>query len=192
MLEAARSVFSERGLQGGSVRAIASAAGCTTGAIYSQFSGKEELYAEVLSESLTGLLAAVQPAAVAPSGELERVRAAIDAFFGYYRDRPSEVALGLYLFQGVRPVGLGRELDERLNGQLRAVLEVFSRTMGELCPATVAELETASLFIHLMGLLIVHHTGRVRVTRHDTDELLEHYVTGLLARLAGPAPHGGR
>lgn len=187
VLDAARAVFSEKGLQGGSVRAIASAAGCTTGAIYSQFSGKEELYAGVLSASLTSLFADIEVAGRQASTDVERLRRAIEAFFAYYRERPSEVALGLYLFQGVQPVGLGRELDARLNAQLRDVLGVFTAAMAGLDPAADAELETASLFIYLMGLLIVHQTRRVRVTHRDTDELLEHYVTALLGRLGAGA-----
>lgn len=183
VLDAARAVFSEKGLQGGSVRAIASAAGCTTGAIYSQFSGKEELYAGVLSASLTNLLAHVEAAVRQASTDVERLRRAIEAFFAYYRERPSEVALGLYLFQGVRPVGLGRELDARLNAQLRDVLDVFTAAMEGLDPASDAELETASLFVYLMGLLIIHQTRRVRVTQRETDDLLEHYVEALLGRL---------
>ncbi len=182
VLAAAREVFSDKGLQGGSVRAIAGAAGCTTGAIYSQFSGKEELYAEVLSESLNGLLRAVS-AAAADDGP-EGLRGAVEAFFSYYRERPSEIALGLYLFQGVRPVGLGRELDARLNAQLREVLDIFTAGMMRLGPTTDAELETASLFSFLMGLLIIDQTRRVRVTHRDTEELLDHYVTALLGRLA--------
>jgi TetR/AcrR family transcriptional regulator len=182
VLAAAREVFSDKGLQGGSVRAIASAAGCTTGAIYSQFSGKEELYAEVLSEALAGLQHAVSAAAEEEEGPLG-LRRAIEAFFTHYRERPSEIGLGLYLFQGVRPMGLGRELDARLNAQLRRVLDVFTAEMEKLGPATDPELETASLFSFLMGLLIIDQTRRVRVTHRDTEELLEHYVEALLARV---------
>lgn len=185
VLEAARTVFSEEGLDGASVRAIASAAGCTTGAIYSQFRGKEDLYAGVLSTSLAGLHAAVAPAAGAVDDPADRLGAAIDAYVGYYRERPSEVALGLYLFRGIRPVGLGTELDAALNAQLRRVLDVFQDAVSALSPQADAELETASLFTHLMGLLIVDQTRRIRVTQRATDELLDHLRGSLVVRLTG-------
>lgn len=189
VLAAARAVFSEKGLQAGSVRAIASAAGCTTGAIYSQFGGgKKELYAEVLSASLTSLHADVAAAVAAASTDVERLRRAAEEFFAYYRERPNELALGLYLFQGAQAVALGRELDARLNGQLRDVLQILTAAVTGVGPASDAELETAALFTYLMGLLIVEQTRRVRVTQRDTEELLGHYIDALLGRLAADHP----
>ncbi len=44
ILDAARAEFLEKGFQGASMRAIASAAGMTTGAIYGYFSSKEDLF----------------------------------------------------------------------------------------------------------------------------------------------------
>jgi AcrR family transcriptional regulator len=50
LLDAAARVFVERGFQGASVEVIAAEAGFTRGAFYSNFSTKEELFAEVLQE----------------------------------------------------------------------------------------------------------------------------------------------
>ena len=50
LLDAAAEVFIERGLQGASTEAIAERAGFTRGAFYSNFSSKEELFAEVLQD----------------------------------------------------------------------------------------------------------------------------------------------
>lgn len=187
VLAAAREVFSDKGLEGASVRAIAAAAGCTTGAIYSQFTGKEELYAEILSESLTTLLGAMAEAGEESSTDIDRLRSAIGAFFEYYRLRPVELALGLYLFRGVRAVGLGRALDARLNAQLRDVIDVWADAIHRVNPAASAELEAASLFTYLVGLLIVEQTRRVRVTLREAEELLDHFVQALIARLAPEA-----
>jgi len=54
LLDAARAVFAEQGLEGASVRVIAKRAGYTAGAIYSYFPSKEAIYAELLRESLAG------------------------------------------------------------------------------------------------------------------------------------------
>jgi AcrR family transcriptional regulator len=40
IVDAARRVFEQSGLEGASIRAIAEAAGCTTGAIYPHFQAK--------------------------------------------------------------------------------------------------------------------------------------------------------
>lgn len=50
LLDAAAEVFVERGFQGAGVEVIAARAGYTRGAFYSNFSTKEELFAELLQE----------------------------------------------------------------------------------------------------------------------------------------------
>jgi AcrR family transcriptional regulator len=50
LLDAAARVFVERGFQGASVEVIAAEAGFTRGAFYSNFSTKEELFAELLQD----------------------------------------------------------------------------------------------------------------------------------------------
>jgi len=182
ILDGARTVFAERGLEGASIRAIAAAAGCTTGAIYPYFSGKEEIYAELLAESLENLRAELEAAA---GGDVRaRLNQTARAFFSFYRQRPGDLELGLYLFQGVRPRGLGRELDRRLNAQLAAALAVIRAPLAELAGSDVtASVELAALFTWLTGLLIVEHTGRIKVVEATADPLLDHYLETLLARL---------
>ena len=53
--EAAKRVFLARGLSAASVREIALQAGYTTGAIYFHYASKEEIYADVLRQSLSAL-----------------------------------------------------------------------------------------------------------------------------------------
>ena len=50
LLDAAASVFVERGFAGSSVEAVAERAGYTRGAFYSNFASKEELFAELLQQ----------------------------------------------------------------------------------------------------------------------------------------------
>ena len=66
--EAAKRVFLARGLSAASVREIALQAGYTTGAIYFHYASKEEIYADVLSASLSALHEAVSAAAAARGG----------------------------------------------------------------------------------------------------------------------------
>ncbi|MFP3534084.1 TetR/AcrR family transcriptional regulator, partial [Burkholderia sp. SIMBA_042] len=57
-------------------------------------------------------------------------RQAIQAFFGYYAERRTDFSLGLYLFQGLGPRGLGRDMDERLNGRLRLCVDVLGQALA--------------------------------------------------------------
>jgi AcrR family transcriptional regulator len=53
LLEAAGTVFARRGFHGASVEEIAREAGATTGALYANFSGKEDLFLELFDCTMT-------------------------------------------------------------------------------------------------------------------------------------------
>src|SRR6185295_10703651 len=76
ILDAARKVFEAEGLDGASLRAIASAAGYTPAALYFHFDSKEAIYAEVLRHSLVNLGAAVGRATGRSKTATDRLRAA--------------------------------------------------------------------------------------------------------------------
>jgi AcrR family transcriptional regulator len=180
ILDAARRVFAEQGLEGASLRTIAKAAGYTHGALYFHYASKEEIYGDLLSDSLDRLHAAVRAAVGARRAAGPRLQAAALGFFDYYRANPGELELGFYLFRGMKPLGLTRELNARLNAKLRAVLAEMEAALGGLSlAAPAAERETAALFAHAAGLLLLEHTGRLRLFRADARQLMSDYVARL-------------
>jgi AcrR family transcriptional regulator len=186
IVDAARRVFAEHGLDGASVRLIAREAGYTPGAIYFYFPGKEHIYGDILSESLAALGRAVKDGAAAPTDGAARVRAAAHAFFAYYRDHPDELELGLYLFHGVDRRGLTPELDRQLNGRLIAVLRVLAgaiRDLGKLDDAA-ANLETVATASHLIGILLMDKSGRLKTLGFKGETLVDHTLDALIARLS--------
>src|SRR5712675_940902 len=52
LLDAAQTVFAQRGFHGASVDEIAREAGATTGALYAHFAGKEALFLELLDHTM--------------------------------------------------------------------------------------------------------------------------------------------
>jgi AcrR family transcriptional regulator len=52
LLTAARSVFASNGFHGASVEEVASAAGFSTGALYSNFDGKEDLFLALMEREI--------------------------------------------------------------------------------------------------------------------------------------------
>ncbi|WP_313952946.1 TetR/AcrR family transcriptional regulator [Accumulibacter sp.] len=185
ILDAARAAFFELGLEGASLREIARRAGYTPGAIYSYFASKEEIYAALLGESLLRLNAHVAEAPVAGSA-VDRVNSKAGAFFDFYSDNPRDLDLGFYLFQGVRPLGLTRELDAQLNARLRATLQPTADALAEFgLDAAATEIEVTALFAHMVGLLVLIHTGRIRIFRQQAPQLLQRYLDQLTDRLQG-------
>ncbi len=183
VLEAARAVFDEAGIEGASIREIARRAGYTPGAIYSYFESKEAVYAALLDESLARLQAAVDAAPGAPDRPDRTLAAKAQAWFGFYLANPRDLDLGFYLVQGMRPRGLTSALNQSLNDRLHAALrpcEEALRAMG--LDADQALQENTALFAHGVGLLLMAHTGRIRMFGQSASALFDRYLAQLVAR----------
>jgi AcrR family transcriptional regulator len=186
ILDAAQRIFAAEGLEGASLRAIAKEAGYTPGALYFHYANKEEIYGDLLAASLDRLHEAVRrPMLDAAADAGERMRAGALGFYGYYEACPRDLDLGFYLFKGMRPLGLTPELDATLNAKLRAALCEIEGAMRDTgaSPET-ARRETAALFAHAAGLLLLVHTGRIRMFRVDGRALFLDYLEALTKRLA--------
>jgi AcrR family transcriptional regulator len=186
LLDAARAAFFELGMEKTSIREIAQRAGYTPGAIYSYFASKEEVYGALLAESLDRLNDAVQKALRKGATDVERLRATASAFFDFYRENPRDLDLGFYLFQGMKPRGLTPELNETLNARLRSSLQPSQDAMERLgMPAPKAVQEVTALFAHAVGLLVLSHTGRIRMFKQASQELFNAYLEHLVSRAKG-------
>src|ERR1700749_3423025 len=76
ILDAAKQIFAEEGLEGASLRAIAVRAGYTPAALYFHFESKEAIYAEVLQASLASLGASVEQAVAQSRAPAQKLKAA--------------------------------------------------------------------------------------------------------------------
>jgi len=185
ILDAARKVFEADGLEGASLRAMAGAAGYTPAALYFHFESKEAIYAEVLRGSLADLEQAVNRSVARTKTPVDRLRAAAMAFFRYYSDNPRDLDLGFYLFRGgMKPHGLGKERDDMLNAALESAL----RPIAEAALALGARREEAralmaDIFAHAAGLLLLAHTGRIRMFGASAVNLMGRFVEGAILTL---------
>ena len=183
VLDAARSAFFDLGMEKTSIREIAHRAGYTPGAIYSYFRSKEELYGTLLNESLDRLNARVQEASDKSASGSARARAAAAAFFDFYRENPRDLDLGFYLFQGMQPRGLTPALNQRLNARLRNALQPTQDALQHMgMSAQQALKEVTALFAHTVGLLVLSHTGRIRMFRQASQDLFNTYLAQLIER----------
>src|SRR5438876_5254483 len=186
ILDAARQVFETDGLDGASLRAIAAAAGYTPAALYFHFESKEAIYAEVLRGSLAKLEQSVSRATLRTKGPADRLRAAAMAFFRYYADNPRDLDLGFYLFRGgMKPHGLGKERDEILNTALELAMHPIADAAQALGAChEEARLLIADIFAHAAGLLLLAHTGRIRMFGASAPHLMERFVDSATLALA--------
>ncbi|HWK70546.1 MAG TPA: TetR/AcrR family transcriptional regulator [Burkholderiaceae bacterium] len=186
VLDAARATFFELGIEKTSIREIAQRAGYTPGALYSYFTSKEAVYGALLGESLERLNEEVAAARAANDKDpAEAVQVKASAFFDFYRRNPRDLDLGFYLFQGMQPRGLTPSLNESLNARLRDSLRP---TQDALCAMGMSEqlalAEVTALFAHTVGLLMLSHTGRIRMFKQGSQELFKTYLDQLVKRAA--------
>ncbi|NEU94366.1 TetR/AcrR family transcriptional regulator [Bradyrhizobium uaiense] len=186
ILDAARSVFAEEGLEGASLRAIATRAGYTPAALYFHFDSKEAIYAEVLRQSLASLGEAVGAAVATTRGAKQRLHAAGMGFFRYYAENPRDLDLGFYLFRGgMKPAGLGHDRDHALNAALEAALHPIAEAAEALgASRPKANMVMVDCFAHATGLLLLLHTGRIRMFGASAPDMMDAYLREKIAQLA--------
>ncbi|MCC8964721.1 TetR/AcrR family transcriptional regulator [Bradyrhizobium sp. Pear76] len=186
ILDAARSVFAEEGLEGASLRAIATRAGYTPAALYFHFDSKEAIYAEVLRQSLASLGEAVGAAVATTRGAKQMLHAAGMGFFRYYAENPRDLDLGFYLFRGgMKPAGLGHDRDHALNAALEAALHPIAEAAEALgASRPKANMVMVDCFAHATGLLLLLHTGRIRMFGASAPDLMDAYLRDKIAQLA--------
>ena len=105
--------------------------------------------------------------------------------------RPRDLDLGFYLFRGgMRPHGLGREHDERLNAALFATLQPIGEASEALgADHLTSRLAIADVFAHASGLLLLAHTRRIRIFTASARELMERHVDRLIVELEKGEPY---
>lgn len=187
ILDAAVKEFAEKGADKTSMRAIAAAAGMTTGAIYTMFEGKEDIYAALLHQSLARLNSYVAERTAAAQTPVQAVEASVMAFFDYYIDRLFEVQLGMHSFSGLKHSSLGRDRDERLNGALIETLDIMGGAIADLSKdlsAAEVKAERDAIFSCLMGTLSLAHTGRAESIGTNPQMIIKTHLKGLVTRLA--------
>ena len=178
IVAAAKTQFAEKGLNGASMRAIAGEAGFTTGAIYPYFANKEEIYAAVLSDTLSALHQHVSDRIAGEAAASERAQAGLRGFFDYYRARPDELALGLYLYNGLNPSGTEQTLNRALNKQLRQIIDQIEQAYPVEDSAR-ANTKIAAGISYAVGLLVMEHSGRLRLFKSNAPALFDEFLTAL-------------
>jgi AcrR family transcriptional regulator len=182
---AAKKLFADSGLDGTSVREIARLAGYTTGAIYFHYANKEELYADILRDSLDRLFIEVRGSLPANDEPVARLTAAFRALVCFYNKNPRDLDLSLYLLNGARPRGLTPTLNRELNGKLRRVLDIYRTELSHAgIESTRLNVEVGGLFDEMIGSLLAAHTGRLKVIGTDLAEVVELHTANLAERLA--------
>jgi AcrR family transcriptional regulator len=88
LLEAAASVFAERGYEAARIEQVAEAASVSPGLLYRHFAGKKDLYAELVQRADTELLQHLAEAAAPGPPSRSRLEHGVDAVLAFIEEHP--------------------------------------------------------------------------------------------------------
>jgi AcrR family transcriptional regulator len=192
LLGAAAHVFAQKGFAGASVEEIAESAGYSTGALYSNFSSKEQLFLELLSARRSRGLerqgaVTAQLLEKAAAGDEEPL-SVLSEFFAKVAGRDTELAVlqaEFWLYAVRNPDAMGI-MAAAMNGQIDA-LEPLTALMMERFGAA-AGISPSAVARVILGLF----QGLMRQRRVNpaavSDDLLAQAITWLFAGMRPPGP----
>jgi AcrR family transcriptional regulator len=186
LLDGALHAFAERGFDGASIGYICERSGLTTGAFYSNFASKQELFFALLEARAATVLARFEDV----TGQVESRPELLDELLSEALEPAEDAAewslvnLEFRLF-AMRHPGAADELlahELRLRGHIAGLLDRALRAAGRRSTIDVDEL--AQLVIAVYAGLALRH-GR-RPEPGEPDELAARIVPALLTALSGP------
>jgi AcrR family transcriptional regulator len=153
LLDSAEAVFARQSFHGASVEEIAREAGATTGALYSNFAGKEDLFLALFEERIaTDVRDYSQIVAIGTTVD-EQARGAADHWMQILRERPDYFPLLIEFWAYAIRVP---KLRERLAGRFAALRTASARLVSEGAvqlgfPANAEAGELVGMLINALG-----------------------------------------
>ncbi|MGB7588744.1 MAG: TetR/AcrR family transcriptional regulator [Solirubrobacterales bacterium] len=153
LIDAAEAVFARSGFHGASVEEIAHEAGATTGALYSNFAGKEDLFLALFEERIAADVGEYSEIVAAGKTLEEQARGAGDRWMEIMRERPNYFPLLIEFWSyAIREP----RLRERLGGRFAALRSASARVASEAAEqwglsASAEAGERLGLFINALG-----------------------------------------
>lgn len=167
ILEAARRVAAREGARDLSLRGVAAEAGFAPAALYSYFTGKDELLLALAAEDLSFIARAMRGAAADCQGK-GKLAAAASAALSLLRTTET-IAAG----SAALPASAGSGEAERLfNGRLIGALKVLSEVTGQTSDSRESQCDVLLVAAALSGLALLARAGRLEALGFDAEELL--------------------
>src|SRR5437660_5841827 len=182
LLDAARRVFASNGFHGASVEEIAAAAGFSTGALYSNFGGKEDLFLALMEREIDEHAHEIAAAVAARPSVAERAAGGAEKWMAMIEREPELVLLFTEFWAyGVREPNVRPEIAARF----AKVQEMLTRLIADSAREFDLEL---TIPVHELAIAIdalADGIARRRLT--DPDAIPEDLMGRVLALLLAAA-----
>lgn len=172
LIAAAAEVFARRGYKGASVEEIAEEAGYSHGAVYSNFSGKAELFLAVFEDYMAERvreLAATQVALADDAPLEERARALADQWMDRLARNPDSVVLHMeFISHAGRDPELARRFGTRSSAMREAVARYIRQYREEAEAKPPLSADDLAMILRALGIgLGVESLVSPDAVRHD-------------------------
>jgi AcrR family transcriptional regulator len=191
LLAAARSVFARNGFHGASVEEIASAAGFSTGALYSNFDGKEDLFLVLMEREIEAHAREITEAVRERASMSERATGGARQWMTMIEREPEVVLLFMEFWAyGVRDAQVRPKVAARF-AQMR---EVLTRLIADGVRDFDLELELPAEQLALAIDALADGIARQKLTDPHAvpDELMGRVLSLLFGAVTRPAGTGRR
>lgn len=184
LLDSAARVFARRGFHSASVEAVAEEAGFTKGAVYSNFTGKEDLFLAMLEARFAERLEAVRAAAAAPGGPGEAARRGGESFVSMLAADPQWPVLFMEFWAyAQRNAAVRRRFAAQVRNLRRAISEIFEAradALGLELPVPAEQL-AAMTFAMATGIALERGLDPQSVPDPLFGAMLEMFFAGVRA-----------
>ncbi|HTR89678.1 MAG TPA: TetR/AcrR family transcriptional regulator, partial [Solirubrobacteraceae bacterium] len=191
LLDAARTVFARNGFHGASVEEVASEAGFSTGALYSNFGGKEDLFLALMEREIDAHAREISVAVADRHSMAERATGGARQWMKMI-DREPELLLLFMEFwaYGVRDP----QMRPRVADCFRQMRQLLTRLIADGMREFDLELELPAEQLALAIDALADGIARQRLTDPDAvpDELMGRVLSLLFAAVTRPAGTGRR
>ncbi len=130
IIDAARSLLFEKGLQATSINQIAKRAELAVGTIYFYYSSKEELFAELQEEGLELLMEKIQQASLAVGDPKERLRSMAMAYYDFSLEHKDYFDIINYFLSSPK-VLLSADFKQRVDQRMEKILVFINATFAK-------------------------------------------------------------
>lgn len=186
LLVAARSVFARRGFHGASVEEIASEAGFSTGALYSNFDGKEDLFLVLMEREIDEQAREIAAAVRARASVDERARDGARQWMMMIEREPDALLLFMEFWAyGVRDAAVRPKVAARFAQAREVLTQLIAEAVGEF--DLELEIPAAQLAVAIDALADGIARQKLADPESVPDELMGRVISLLLTAVTRPA-----